>query len=137
MADSPYLIALALMEQQGKRALPLAGKSQSSTPKGDHKSGNAECIDFPEEDAKSLALELLLRIWQRTDNGPLSRAFGPESLLLVEIPMECLPEDLPALKAAWIESGDSSTFINGLRKIAVRGWTLAIAKYKPVSFDSW
>ena len=27
MADAPYLIALALLEQQGERAMPLQGKS--------------------------------------------------------------------------------------------------------------
>ena len=28
MADTPYLVALALIEQEGRRASPLAGRSQ-------------------------------------------------------------------------------------------------------------
>ena len=28
MAESPYLVALALIEQDGKRGLPLTGKTQ-------------------------------------------------------------------------------------------------------------
>ena len=30
MADAPYLVALALEEKGGERALPLTGKSQSA-----------------------------------------------------------------------------------------------------------
>ena len=28
LADSPYLVAMALIDQQGRRALPLGGRSQ-------------------------------------------------------------------------------------------------------------
>ena len=31
MADAPYLVALALVEISGKRALPLTGRSQAAT----------------------------------------------------------------------------------------------------------
>ena len=137
MADAPYLIALALMEQEGKRALPISGKSQASTASDDVRNSEAESDTLPSQDAKSLALELLLRIWQRTDDGPLRRAAGSNSLLVVEIPMEHLPEDLPTLKAAWIQSGDSSAFLEGLRGIAVNGWTVVFTKYQPVCFEAW
>ena len=92
---------------------------------------------MPSDDGKALALELLLRIWQRTDDGPLSRAVGAHSFLLVEMPMERLPADLPALKASWIQSGDFSTFLVDLKKMAVRGWSLEFAKHQPVSFKAW
>jgi len=137
MADAPYLIALALLEQKGKRALPLSGKSQSNPPRNADSGGNQVSHDMPSDDAKALALELLLRIWQRTDDGPLNRAVGENSFLLVELPMERLPEDLPAIKAAWIQSGDFSTFLLNLKKIAERGWILEFAKYQPVSFKAW
>ena len=90
MAAAPYLVALALIEQEGKRALPLTCRSLSA---------EAAAAEEPTQVAHSLALELLLRLWQRSDEGPLRRACGVESLLLVELPMECLPEDLPKLKA--------------------------------------
>jgi len=47
------------------------------------------------------ALELLVRVWQRSDQGALSRAAGDQSLLVVAVPIEALQEDLPALKAQW------------------------------------
>ena len=89
MADSPYLIALALFDQDGRRAMPLAGKSQVAV---------AAEGDAPEQLGKELALDLLLRVWQRSDDGPLQRAAAVDSLLLVELPMERLPEDLPQVR---------------------------------------
>ena len=99
MADSPYLVALALIDQGGRRALPLAGKSQAVV---------AAEGDAPDQLGKELALDLLLRVWQRSDDGPLQRAAAADSLLLVELPMERLPEDLPQIKADWLSSGDTT-----------------------------
>ena len=84
MADSPFLVAMALIDQQGRRALPLGGRSQKDVaPQG----------EAPEALGHALVLELLLRVWQRSDQGVLQRAAGADSLLLVELPMERLPED--------------------------------------------
>ena len=66
MANAPYLVALALVELDGKRALPLTGKTQSAA-------ANDPAQD-PGDDGRTLALELLLRLWQRSDEGPLQRA---------------------------------------------------------------
>lgn len=127
MADAPYLVALALVEQEGRRALPLTGRSLP-----------AEAVAAePTTIAHALALELLLRLWQRSDEGPLQRACGVESLLLVELPMEALSEALPNLKAAWLNSGDVEAFQRGLRAICGRAWTLSIAKFEPVTLTSW
>lgn len=128
MAETPYLVALALIEQGGARALPLAGRSL--------KADEADA-DQPTEAAHGLALELLLRVWQRSDDGVLKRACAEESLLLVELPMERLPEDLPALKAAWLNSGDTEVFREGLRAICGRAWTMSIAKFQPVILTPW
>lgn len=87
MADAPYFVALALVEFAGKRALPLTGKSQS-----------AQAAD-PGDDGRTLALELLLRLWQRSEEGPLQPAAREASLLLVELPLELMSEQLPLLKA--------------------------------------
>ena len=128
MAAAPYLVALALIEQEGKRALPLAGRSLSA---------DAAAAEQPTQAAHSLALELLLRLWQRSDEGPLRRACGVESLLLVELPMECLPEDLPRLKADWLNSGDTAAFQASLQAICGRAWTMGIAKFEPVVLSAW
>ena len=123
MADTPYLIAMALFDQQGRRALPLAGRSQAEV---------APIGEAPQLLGHALALDLLLRVWQRSDEGSVQRAAGLYSLLLVELPMERLPEDLPAIKAAWLKTGDTEAFKVALQAMSSRGWTIAVEKFKPV-----
>jgi len=128
MADAPYLIALAMVEFSGQRALPLTGKSQSL---------NAADADDPGDDGRTLALELLLRLWQRSDDGPLKRAAGEASLLLVELPMEVMSEQLPLLKANWLAGGETALLLSSIENLAIRTWRITIAKYEPVSFIAW
>ena len=97
MADVPYLIALALLEQNGTRAMPLQGKSLRE-PMAE--SGG------PGEEGRRQVLELLVRVWQRSDTGSLQRAAADNSLLLAEVPIEALQLQLPELKANWLNSGD-------------------------------
>ena len=124
MADAPYLVALALFDQGGKRAMPLAGKSQTEVVAEGEAPGSL---------GKELALDLLLRVWQRSDEGPLQRAAAAASLLLVELPMERLPEDLPQIKADWLSSGDTTTCLKALQRIASRAWRVSSEKFKPVA----
>ena len=128
MAAAPYLVALALIEQEGRRALPLAGRSLKAED---------AAAEQPTQVAHALALELLLRLLQRSDDGALKRACGVDSLLLVELPMECLPEELPRLKADWLNSGDTTAFQKGLQAICGRAWTMSIAKFEPVRLTPW
>ena len=116
MADAPYLVALALFDQGGKRAMPLAGKSQTEVVAEGEAPGSL---------GKELALDLLLRVWQRSDDGPLQRAAAADSLLLVELPMERLPEDLPQIKADWLSSGDTTACLEALKRISSRAWRLS------------
>lgn len=127
MAESPYLVALALAEQEGRRILPLTGKSRPA----------ALLPADPGEEGRTLALELLLRLWQRSDEGPLRRAAGEASLLLVELPLEGMSEQLPILKANWIRSGDTAAFQERLATLVSRAWRISIARYEPVSFIAW
>jgi hypothetical protein len=133
MANAPYLVALALVELDGKRALPLTGKTQSAAaadPTNDP-------ADDPGDDGRTLALELLLRLWQRSDEGPLQRAAADNSLLLIEIPLDVMSEQLPILKTSWLASGDTAAFETSLKGLVIRGWRMGIAKYEPVSFSPW
>lgn len=129
MADSPYLLAIALFEQNGKRAMPLGGRSLPLDATQDD-------AGVPEPIARELALELLLRVWQRSDQGPLQRDAGSGSLLMAELGMEHLPEDLPVLKAAWLTTGDSAAFRSGLLAISSRCWSVSVAKFKPITFTA-
>ena len=126
MADTPYLVVLALIETPEGRALPIAGRSQ----KAPALEGEA-----PKELGHALALELLLRVWQRSDDGALRRAAGLDSLLLVELPMERLPEDLPQIKANWLNSGENAALKEALRAISTRCWVMEVKKLQPVTLQ--
>jgi hypothetical protein len=93
-------------------------------------------MGVPAPIARELALELLLRVWQRSDQGPLQRDSGPGSLLIAELGMEYLPEDLPRLKAAWLTTGDSPAFRRGLLAISSRCWSVSVAKFEPIAFTA-
>ena len=126
MAEAPYLVVLALLEQDGKRAMPLQGQSlhQPLATDGD-----------PGEIGRLQALELLVRVWQRSDTGSLKRAAGSQSLLLLTLPIETLPEQLPALKAKWIRHGDTQALLSELAKLAEAIWTLSLEKREPLQFQ--
>ena len=128
MADAPYLVALALVEMNGKRSLPIAGRSQSAA---------AAHHGDPGQEGLGLVLELLLRLWQRSDGEPLQRAAGETSLLLLEIPLADMGEQLPVLKARWVADGDTKALQAGLQALAQRGWRVVFAKYEPVSLVAW
>ena len=128
MADAPYLVALALVELNGKRSLPIAGRSQG---------GAAARLGDPGQEGLGLALELLLRLWQRSDEGPLQRACGETSLLLVEIPLAEMSDLLPGLKARWLADGNSEVFLANLQALAQRGWRVVFTKYEPVALVAW
>lgn len=128
MADAPYLIALAFLELSGERALPLAGKSLPAAAAAD---------PHPEVEGSPLALELLLRIWQRSDEGPLRRAAGDASLLLVEMPMEVMSEQLPLWKTQWVKGGDTRRCLGHLQEMVSRAWRISIAVREPVRFVPW
>ncbi len=128
MADAPYLVALALVELNGKRSLPIAGRSQG---------GAAARLGDPGQEGLGLALELLLRLWQRSDEGPLQRACGETSLLLVEIPLAEMSDQLPGLKARWLADGNSEVFLANLQALAQRGWRVVFTKYEPVALVAW
>ena len=128
MADNPYLVCLALIEQNGQRRLPLGGKAlQQSIPAGSD----------PGADGHALALDLLLRLWQQSDDGAIQRAQGLQSLLLLELPMDCFLETLPQLKQAWLRTGNTQALMDGLRQLTAQGWTLATAKFSQPTFASW
>jgi hypothetical protein len=128
MADAPYLVALALLERGGQRALPLTGKSQRP---------EAASAADPGAEGHTLALELLLRLWQQSSEQPLRRQGTDASLLLLEMPLEAMNERLPKLKAAWIGSGDTGALPSGLNDLAVRGWRLEQARYEALRFVAW
>ena len=128
MAESPYLVCLALIEQNGQRRLPIGGGSLAEPI--------ADGAD-PGDSGRAMALDLLLRLWQQSDDGAIQRRDGLQSLLLLELPMDCFIEALPKLKSQWIKSGDTTSLLQGLRQLAGRGWVLETAKYSEPTFSNW
>jgi hypothetical protein len=126
MADAPYLIALALLEQDGRRAMPLQGKSLR-----DPLAADAD----PGELGRQQVLELLVRVWQRSEEGALRRAAGDHSLLLAAVPIEALTEQLPALKAAWLNEGNTAALQRDLAALGSGLWAVTQAKREPLRFE--
>jgi hypothetical protein len=124
--DAPYLLALALLEQGGRRAMPLQGRSLRAAigPQED-----------PGEEGRRQALELLLRVWQRSEEAPLRRAAEAQSLLLVEVPIEALQEQVPALKARWIRDGDLPALLAGLATLGGGLWSLEVEPRGPLRYQ--
>ncbi len=127
MAKHPYLIALALIEQEGKRALPIGGKSL--------KTALAKAAN-PEREGAPLIQDLLLRIFQKSDAASLNRAYGEKSLLLIQISMYSMQEKIPLLKAEWINNGNSEKLISELQTICEGVWTVTFTKGSGTNFES-
>lgn len=128
MADAPYLICLALLEQGGARAMPINGRSLPQAIAADAD---------PADDGFRLALELLVRLFQRSDSaGAMQRLAADDSLLLIQVPFETLQNDLPRIKADWIRSGDSAALLAQLHSLSADGlWRLTLERHQPLRFS--
>ena len=93
MTKSTYLVAIALINQNNNRLMPLGGKSLKEPLDVNSPGGKSETI----------ALELLIRIIQLTDYAPIARANDEQSLLLLEIEFESMQKKLPLIKEDWIQ----------------------------------
>ena len=76
MASQDYLIAIALIEQNLVRAMPLGGKEVK---------GNLEELENFKKLGEEVILNLLMRLFQRSDEGALKRVSEEKGLLLVQI----------------------------------------------------
>ena len=123
MDDFPYLIALALIEQEGKRAMPIGGKSLKTF---------IDIDDATDKGVNKVALELLLRVFQRSENDSLKRVAGDKSILIAQIPMEVMRVKLPLLKNNWLESGDNDLFISELNDISNGLWQVVFVRYEGI-----
>jgi hypothetical protein len=128
--DSPFLVAIALIERDGGRAMPLGGRSCPSD-------NDADPSASPGETGLRLALELLLRLFQRSETETSRRAAGDDSLLLLEISLEEMTEHLPRIKAKWIAGGSTATLLQELGDLARRGWRLHQTRQEPLILQPW
>ena len=127
MTEFPYLICIALIDQEGTRLMPLGGKSLKEPI--DESKG-------PEAIGKEIALEVLLRVLGKSESCFLRQAAGKESFLLIEISIEDMQEKLPIMKADWIQTGDTEKLFSKLNKVCRNVWRLTFEKHKGIDFSS-
>ena len=127
MANQNYLIAMALIEQNGIRAMPLGGKEIKD---------DLENIDNFNKLGEEVILNLLLRVFQRSDEGTLKRASEDKGLLVVHMHPKRMQKELPFIKSEWIRDGDTNQFLKYLGNLSKEIWTASFIKYKGVEFNS-
>ena len=127
MASQDYLIAIALIEQNNIRAMPLGGKEVKD---------NLEDSNSFKKLGEEVILNLLLRVFQRSDEGALKRASQDKGLLLVHMHPKRMQKELPFIKSEWIRDGDTNQFLKYLGNLSKEIWTASFIKYKGVEFTS-
>ena len=127
MANQNYLIAIALIEQNGIRAMPLGGKEIKD---------DIENLDNFNKLSEEVILNLLLRVFQRSDEGALKRSSEDKGLLLVHMHPKRMQKELPFIKSEWIRDGDTTQFLKYLGNLSKEIWTASFVKYKGVEFTS-
>ena len=127
MASQDYLIAIALIEQNLIRAMPLGGKEVKD---------NLEDPENFKRLGEEVVLNLLLRVFQRSDEGALKRVSEDKGLLLVHMHPKRMQKELPFIKSEWIRDGDTNQFLKYLGNLSKEIWTASFVKYKGVELIS-
>jgi hypothetical protein len=52
----------------------------------------------------------------------------------VAVPIEALQEDLPALKAQWLNSGDTAALVQGIAALGAGVWSLNLEPRQPLAY---
>ena len=126
MTDSPYLVAIALIEQEGSRLMPIGGKSLKEP---------ISSADLSKKYIETIALELLIRVMSRSEEAPVRRVNGEQSFLAFQIPLEKMQKELPHLKAQWIKSGDTILLLSSLSRLCKGIWAINFVQYEGLKFD--
>ena len=124
MEEQKYLIAIALAEQNNKRLMPLGGKTFA----GVDDSGQA-----PKKDSEKIILDLLLRLFKRTNEGNLKISNNDSGLLLAEVNFDNMQSSLPIIKSNWINTGDTDTMIEKLKSICSNLWSIQYKKHEGIT----
>ena len=126
MEEQKYLIAIALAEQNNKRLMPIGGKTFTGLDSENQP---------PTKEAEKILLDLLLRLFKRTNEGNLKISNDETGLLLAEIRFESMQHNLPLIKSDWINTGNTDTLIDKLKSISTNLWSIKYKKHEGVMFD--
>ena len=102
MASQDYLIAIALIEQNLVRAMPLGGKEIKD---------NLEESENFKKLGEEVILNLLMRVFQRSDEGALKRASEEKGLLLVHMHPKRMQKELPFIKSCICIEGNCALHV--------------------------
>ncbi len=127
MGKAYYLVALALISQNDRRFMPLGGKSIEANY-------SIEKSSTGKESASKVTTELLIRIFQRTEEGCIKRGNEELSLLLIKIEYSLLQEKLPIIKSNWINDGNSTKLISALKDLSEDMWKVEHSKYEGIKY---
>ena len=86
--------------------------------------------------AQDVVLNLMLRVFQRSDEGPIKRVSAEKGLLLVHMHPKRMQKDLPFIKSEWIRDGDTKQFLQYLGNLSKEIWTANFVKYKGIELIS-
>ncbi len=126
MEEQKYLIAIALAEQNKKRIMPLGGKTFSGVDSENQP---------PTKEAEKILLDLLLRLFKRTNEGNLKISNDETGLLLAEISFESMQNNLPEIKSDWINIGNTDDLIDKLKSISSNLWSIKYKKHEGIMFN--
>ena len=127
MEEQKYLIAIALAEQNNKRLMPLGGKTFA---------GLDTLTQSPKKEAEKIILDLLLRLFKRTNEGNLKTSNNETGLLLAEISFESMQNKLPLIKSNWINDGNTDNLIDKLKSICSNLWSIEYKKHEGIIFNN-
>ena len=126
MEEQKYLIAIALAEQNNKRLMPIGGKTFTGIDSENQP---------PTKEAEKILLDLLLRLFKRTNEGNLKISNDETGLLLAEISFESMQNNLPIIKSDWINTGNTDTLIDKLKSISSNLWSIKYKKHEGIIFN--
>ena len=126
MEEQKYVIAIALAEQNNKRLMPLGGKTFA---------GDYDLSQGPKKEAEKIILDLLLRLFKRTNEGNLKISNNDSGLLLAEINFESMHKNIPIIKSNWINTGDTDILIERLKLICSNLWSIQYKKHEGIIFN--
>ena len=123
MEEQEYLIAIALAEQNNKRIMPLGGKTIA---------GVNSSSQPPQKESEKIILDLLLRLFKRTNEGNLKISNDENGLLLAKISFINMQNNIPIIKSNWIKTGDTVTLINKLILSCSNLWSVQYKKHEGI-----
>ena len=127
MEEQKYLIAIALAEQNNIRLMPIGGKTFAGV-----NSSNQP----PQKESEKIILDLLLRLFKRSNEGNLKISHDDSGILLAEISFKNMQNNLPILKSNWINTGDTDYLINKLSLTCSSLWSVQYKKHEGILFNN-